>query len=166
MFNRERTQGTQKEIGMTTTDIMKLCDQVRESAYAIHQYHGNGYLEKVYENALANRLRKAGLKVEQQHRLIIHDEDGAEIGEYFADLLIEDELIIELKACKSIKDEHKAQLLNYLKGACKEHGLLINFGSYKFFIKKFARSTTNSLASKLPGILPPMFFAFLAFAVK
>ncbi len=67
MINRERTQGTQKEIGMNTTGIMELCNQVREIAYAIHQYHGNGYLEKVYENALANRLRKAGLKVEQQH---------------------------------------------------------------------------------------------------
>ena len=163
MINRERTQGTQKEIGMNTTEIMRLSDQIRETAYAIHQYHGSGYLEKVYENALAIRLRKAGLKVEQQHQLIIRDEDGTEIGEYFADLLIEDELIIELKACKSIKDEHKAQLLNYLKGAGKEHGLLINFGSYKFFIKKFARSTANGLASKLNGILPPVLFAFLAF---
>ncbi len=147
---------------MDTKKMMQLCDQVRETAYAIHQYHGNGYLEKVYENALANRLRKAGLKVEQQHRLIIHDEDGSEIGEYFAGLLIEDELIIELKACKSIHDEHKAQLLNYLKGAGKEHGLLINFGSYKFFIQKFARTIKPNPTTKLATLLPPV-FAFLAF---
>lgn len=147
---------------MTTDEMMKLCNTVRETAYAIHQYHGNGYLEKVYENALANRLRKKGLKVEQQHQLIIRDEDESEIGEYFSDLLIEDELIIELKACKSIKDEHKAQLLNYLKGTNKEHGVLINFGSYKFFIKKFARSPGTNIKSNLNSILPP-FFAFLAF---
>lgn len=147
---------------MTTDKIMKLSNTVRETAYAIHQYHGHGYLEKVYENALANRLRKTGLKVEQQHQLIIRDEDGSEIGEYFADLLVEDELIIELKACKAIKDEHKAQLINYLKGTCKEHGLLINFGSYKFFIKKYVRTSKTNLNTKLTSILPPA-FALLAF---
>ncbi len=52
---------------MTTDDIMLLCDQVRDTAYAIHVYHGNGYLEKVYENALVNRLRKAGVSVKQQY---------------------------------------------------------------------------------------------------
>lgn len=147
---------------MKTDDMMKLCNTVRETAYAIHQYHGNGYLEKVYENALANRLRKAGFKVEQQYQLKIRDEDGSDIGEYFADLLLEDELIIELKACTDINNEHKAQLLNYLKGAHKEHGLLINFGSYRFFIKKFARTPKKNLSNKLTSIIPP-FFAFLAF---
>lgn len=147
---------------MDTAEIMKLCNTVRDTAYAVHQYHGNGYLEKVYENALVNRLRKAGLDVEQQHRLAIKDEDGTEIGEYFADLLVEGELIIELKACTSINNEHKAQLINYLKGAGKEHGLLINFGSYKFFIQKFAKTVKNNTAAKLAGLIPP-FFALLAF---
>ncbi|RKX41778.1 MAG: GxxExxY protein [Verrucomicrobia bacterium] len=147
---------------MDTTEIMKLCNQIRETAYEIHRYHGTGYLEKVYENALAHRLRKAGLEVKQQHRLIVRDEDGAEIGEYFADLLVENELIIELKACKSIKEEHKAQLLNYLKGAGMEHGLLINFGSYKFFIKKYARRAKTNPITKLASLLLPL-FAFLAF---
>lgn len=146
---------------MNTNEIMKICDTVREAAYAVHQYHGNGYLEKVYENALSHRLRRAGLRVEQQHGITIRDEDGTEIGEYFADLLVEGELLIELKACKAIKDEHKAQLLNYLKGTGKEHGLLINFGSYKFFIKKFARTPTPT-PSNLVAILPPL-FAFFAF---
>ena len=54
-------------------DIMELCDKVRETAYAIHVYHGNGYLEKVYENALVSRLRKAGFNVKQQHPITIHD---------------------------------------------------------------------------------------------
>jgi GxxExxY protein len=146
---------------MNTDKIMALCDQVRETAYAIHEYHGNGYLEKVYENALVHRLKKVGLDVKQQHRLIIYDEDGTEIGEYYADLFIENELIVELKACKSITAEHQAQLIHYLKGAGKEHGLLINFGSYKFEIKKFAKS--KNPISKMTGLAPLLFFAISAF---
>ncbi len=64
-------------------DIMRLCDQVRETSYAIHVYHGNGYLEKVYENALVSRLRKAGFSVKQQRPITIHDEDGTVIGRSF-----------------------------------------------------------------------------------
>ncbi|MFA5688465.1 MAG: GxxExxY protein [Kiritimatiellales bacterium] len=145
---------------MNTTDIMALCDQIRETAYAIHQYHGNGYLEKVYENSLAHRLRKLGLDVKQQHRLIIYDEDGSEIGEYFADLFVESVLIVELKACRITTDEHKAQLLNYLKGARIAHGLLINFGSFKFSIQKFVKSDPCP-SSIFKNFLIP-FFAFLA----
>jgi len=146
---------------MNTKEVMALCDQVRETAYAIHQYHGTGYLEKIYENALAHRLKKLGLDVKQQHQLIIYDEDGTIIGEYFADLFIEDILIVELKACRTTTDEHKAQILNYLKGAKIEHGLLINFGSFKFFIQKFAKSDRRS-ASAIKTFLVPL-FAFLAF---
>ena len=145
---------------MNTDQMMEICNKVRDTAYAIHRYHGNGYLEKVYENALVHRLRKHGMDVRQQHRLSILDEDGTEIGEYFADLLIENELIVELKACKTILDEHIAQLLNYLKGSGIEHGLLINFGSYKFEIRKFARSNRPGRISQ---ISLPLFFAFLAF---
>lgn len=121
-------------------DIMKLCDLVRETAYAIHVYHGHGHLEKVYENALAHRLRKAGVAVEQQHPLTVYDEDGTTIGEYFADLLVERRLIVELKACRTIAEEHVAQILGYLRSAQMEHGLLINFGSFKFQMKKYALS--------------------------
>ncbi|RJP90151.1 MAG: GxxExxY protein [Desulfobacteraceae bacterium] len=128
---------------MNTADIMILCDQIRETAYAVHTFHGNGYLEKVYENALVNRLRKSGLEVRQQHPIAIYDEDGSEIGEYFADIVVNDALIIELKACKALTNEHQSQLLHYLKSTGMEHGLLINFGSYKFEIKKFARTQEN-----------------------
>ncbi len=148
---------------MTTDQIMALCDQVRETAYKVHQYHGNGYLEKVYENALVNRLRKAGLDVKQQHQLIIYDEDGTEIGEYYADLFIENELMIELKACKTTTHEHYAQLLHYLKGSGKEHGLLINFGSYKFQIKKFAKTDQPEKFPKIPSSPLSLIFAFFAF---
>ncbi len=120
--------------------INELCDIVRETAYAIHLFHGHGHLEKVYENALAHRLRKAGYKVEQQYPLTVRDEDGTILGDYFADLLVDGCLIIELKACKSLAEEHIAQILGYLKSSRIEHGLLINFGSYKFEIKKYVLS--------------------------
>jgi GxxExxY protein len=120
--------------------IKELCDFVRKTAYAIHIFHGHGHLEKVYENALVNRLRKAGIKVQQQHPLKVYDEDGTLIGEYFADLLVEGRLVVELKACRSTADEHVAQILGYLKSSKIEDGLLINFGSYKFEIKKYVMS--------------------------
>jgi GxxExxY protein len=120
--------------GMKTND---LCDKVRETAYAIHLYHGHGHLEKIYENALAHRLRKAGLNVGQQCPLQVLDEDGTILGDYLADLFVENELLVELKACKTLADEHTAQLLGYLKSSRRNHGLLINFGSYKFEIKKY-----------------------------
>jgi GxxExxY protein len=121
-------------------DIMSVCDQVREIAYAVHIYHGNGYLEKVYENAFAHRLKNAGFNVKQQHPIKIYDEDGTIIGEYIADIVINDLLLIELKACKTLINEHKAQMLHYLKATGIEHGLLINFGSYKFEIEKFIKT--------------------------
>ena len=117
--------------------IFELCGIVRETAYAIHLYHGHGHLEKVYENALAHRLRKQGLEVKQQHPIQVQDEDGTILGDFFADLFIEDLLAVELKAAKAIADEHIAQLLGYLKSTNIEHGLLINFGSQKFQIKKY-----------------------------
>jgi len=120
------------------TDMKELTDRVRQTAYDIHVYHGHGHLEKVYENALAHRLRKAGLQVKQQHPIQVFDEDGTLIGDYLADLLVEVDLIIELKAAKAIAPEHEAQILGYLKSSRMEHGLLINFGSYKFEIRKFA----------------------------
>lgn len=119
-------------------DIKQLADQVRQIAYEIHVYHGHGHLERVYENALAHRLAKAGFKVKQQHPIVVFDEDGTVIGDYIADLLIEDVLIVELKTAKTLAAEHQAQIIGYLKSARLEHGLLINFGSYKFEIRKFA----------------------------
>jgi len=118
-------------------DVKALCDRVRQIAYDIHVYHENGHLEKVYENALAHRLRKTGLDVKQQHPLKVQDEDGTLIGDYFADLLVEDVLVVELKTAKALGLEHEAQILGYLKSARLEHGLLINFGSPKFEMRKF-----------------------------
>ena len=120
--------------------INELCDQVRQIAYDIHIYHGHGHLEKVYENALAHRLKQAGLNVEQQSPIKVYDEDGTLIGDYFADVVVEKELIIELKTAKTLAPEHIAQIMGYLKSSRLEHGLLINFGSYKFQVRKFVLS--------------------------
>jgi GxxExxY protein len=126
--------------GVDRESILMLCGQVREVAYAIHVYHGNGYLEKVYENALVHRLTKAGTRVRQQYPMVIRDEDGTVIGEYCADLVVNDCLLVELKACKTLTNEHHAQILHYLSATGIEHGLLINFGSYRFQIQKFIRT--------------------------
>ena len=145
--------------------INEICDIVRQTAYDIHVYHANGHLEKVYENALANRLRKLGLDVKQQHPLKVNDEDGTEIGDYLADLVVDGRLIVELKAAKTIADEHVAQTLGYLKASRIEHGLLINFGSYRFQIRKYALSqgkVTEEGVSRL-GSLASCFFALFAF---
>lgn len=120
--------------------IKELCDIIRQTAFEIHVFLGHGHLEKVYENALAHRLRKLGLEVKQQSPVTVHDEDGAVLGEYFADLLVENVIIVELKTAKDISVEHKAQVLGYLKSSRLEHGLLINFGAYTFQIRKYAWS--------------------------
>jgi len=122
---------------MNDEDINKLCDKIRNIAYAIHVFHGHGHLEKVYENALLHRLLKNNIQAVQQHPITVYDEDGTVIGQYFADIFVENCLIIELKAAKTIALEHEAQILGYLKSSRIEHGLLINFGSYKFGIKKY-----------------------------
>lgn len=125
-------------------DIKALCNQVRQTAYDIHLYHGHGHLERVYENALAHRLRKAGLDVKQQWPLTVYDEDGTLLGDYLADLLVEGVLVLELKTAKALALEHEAQVLGYLKSAKLEHGMLINFGSPKFEVRKFVWSEDKS----------------------
>ncbi len=82
-------------------DTNALCDSYERPLIAIHVYHAHGHLEKVYENALVHRLRKAGLNVDQQRAVRVFDEDGTLIGEFFADLLVEGHLIVELKAAKA-----------------------------------------------------------------
>ena len=118
-------------------DIQCLCDIVRETSFDIHCFLRHGHLEKVYENALAHRLVKRGLNVCQQFPLKVLDEDGTLLGDYYADLYIENLLIVELKACKSVADEHVAQILGYLRSSRVEHGMLINFGAPKLQVKKF-----------------------------
>jgi GxxExxY protein len=118
-------------------DIFTLCDTIRETSFEIYKYLRSGHREKIYENALAHRLRKRGISVKQQQELRVFDEDGTLLGYLKADLLIEDRLICEIKGVRSLVDEHIAQLLGYLRASRIEHGLLINFGGPKLEIRKF-----------------------------
>jgi GxxExxY protein len=104
-------------------------------------YLSSGHGKTVATNhALVHWLRKAGLHVVQRAPIIVRDEDGTGLGEYFADLLVAGGIIIELKTAKALAHEHFAQILGYLKSTGFNHGLLINFGSYRFEIKKFIRT--------------------------
>ena len=123
---------------MEKNDVFKLCDVVRQTAYEIHKYLGPGHVEKVYENALAHRLQKQGIAVEQQHQSKVFDEDGELLGIFYADLFVDNQLIIEVKAVKLTTDEHVAQMLGYLYSSKIDHGLLVNFGGHTFQIKKYA----------------------------
>lgn len=98
---------------------------------------GAGFLEKVYENALAHELRKAGLAVVQQHGVSVMY-DGMVVGEYVIDLMIEQALLVELKATKALDEAHHAQCLNYLKASGMRLGLLLNFGKPRMEIKRVA----------------------------
>ena len=122
------------------TDIFALCDVVRETSFQIHSYLRHGHREQIYENALVHRLRKQGIRVEQQPEILVYDEDGTVIGHLKADLLIESRLICEIKGARSIVDEHIAQLLGYLRASRLEHGLLINFGGPRLEVKKLILS--------------------------
>lgn len=122
---------------MKESEINRLADTIRGMSFAAHTYFKNGFLEKVYENSLRNRLKKFGLKVDQQIPIPVIDEDGSVVGDYVADLIVENAIIIELKAVKSLIDEHIAQVLAYLRATEVRHGMLINFGSQKLQIRKF-----------------------------
>lgn len=126
---------------MTQKDpIFKICDEVRECSFALHNFLRHGHKEKIYENGLVRRLRLLGITVEQQPSLSVYDEDGTLLGDLNVDLLVANELVVELKAVKSLLNEHVAQLLGYLRASRKEHGLLINFGAPVLQIKKYALS--------------------------
>lgn len=125
---------------MQKQDIKQLCDVIREISFNIHCHLRNGHLEKIYENALVHRLTNNGIKVEQQYPLNVYDEDGTLLGDFYADLFVDNKLIVEIKACKALANEHIAQLLGYLRACQIEDGLLINFGAPKLQIKKYVLS--------------------------
>lgn len=117
-------------------EIFKLCDVIRETSFEIHKYLRSGFTEKIYENALAHRLRKQGVRADQQECVRVFDEDGTLLGLLRTDILIEQKLICEIKSCSSLVDAHTTQLLGYLRATRLQHGLLINFGGLKLQIKK------------------------------
>jgi len=125
--------------------IIELTNLIRQTAYDIHIHFGNGYLEKVYENALKHRLERAGHTVCQQVKMVVRDSDGFPVGNYEADLVVDASIIIELKTVKTLNGSHEAQLVNYLKTTGIRDGLLINFGAEKFQIVKKVCSQSNGI---------------------
>jgi GxxExxY protein len=105
----------------------EITGQIIKAFYNVYHILGYGFLEKVYENAMMIEMKKLGLVAAQQSRIGVYY-DGEIVGEYFADLLIESKVIVELKAAQQLAAEHEAQLLNYLKATNVEVGLILNFG--------------------------------------
>ena len=120
---------------MTDEEAKRVCDKIRQIAYDLHVYLGIGFLEKVYENALAHRLLKAGMNVQTQIPIQVRDEDGFVIGDYIADMIV-DGVLVELKSVSALLPAHTAQTINYLTATGIRHGMLINFGSSIFQCSK------------------------------
>jgi len=105
----------------------ELSAEIIKCFYKVYNTLGFGFLEKVYENALKLELLKNGLFVEKQMPITVFYDDHV-VGEYFADLVVEKKIIIEIKAAEALCEEHELQLINYLKATDYEIGLLLNFG--------------------------------------
>ncbi len=109
--------------------------RIIKAFYTVYNTLGYGFAEKVYRNAMALELRKLGLSVVRECPIEVYY-DGEVVGEYFADLVVADAVIVELKSVKALLDEHEAQLLNYLKATRYEVGLLMNFGPQAKFERR------------------------------
>ena len=134
------TDKTQRDNGSMSSEsnregINQLTEKLIACNYRVSNTLGSGFLEKVYENALAIELRNNGLKVQQQHPIKVFY-DGQAVGDFAADLLVESCVIVELKAVRTFDDVHSAQCLNYLKATNLKLCLLVNFGRPRVEIKR------------------------------
>ena len=120
---------------MTKDELDAVSEKIIGAAYKVSNTLGSGFLEKVYENALAHQLRKDGMKIEQQRPIKVYYDDVV-VGDYFADLIAEWIVIVELKTARRIEDIHLAQTLNYLKATGLKLGLILNFGRPRVEIKR------------------------------
>ena len=113
----------------------ELTSAIIACVYNVSNILGNGFLEKIYQNALLVELSAAGLSARSQYPIIVHYKNTV-VGEYFADILVNEHVILELKACNTLTPEHQAQCMNYLKATGLKVCLLINFGKSKVEIKR------------------------------
>ena len=109
-------------------DIDEICYKVIGAAMAVHRHFGPGYLEEVYKNALMVELEMLGVQSDKEVPIAVNYK-GVRVGDYRADVIIDNRLILELKAVTTINSSHEAQLVNYLNATGIEDGLLINFGA-------------------------------------
>jgi GxxExxY protein len=128
----------------------ELTGKIIECAYKVHKTLGFGFLENVYQNALLIELNKNGLKATKEFPIKVAY-DGQTVGDYWADILVEDKVILELKSVKEIHPAHEAQLTNYLKATCTEVGLLINFGESVEIKRKVFSSTPADVSPQEIG---------------
>jgi GxxExxY protein len=110
-------------------------EKIIQAFFTVYNALGYGFREKVYENALAIELRAMGFEVDQQHEIIVYYR-GQEVGEYYADFLVDKLIIVEIKASRYLVEDNEGQLLNYLKATTFEGGLLFNFGIKPEFKRK------------------------------
>jgi GxxExxY protein len=122
----------------------ELTGKIIGAFYTIYNTLGHGFLEKVYENALVLELCKQGMVAEQQKRIDVFYEEQR-VGEYFADIVVDGCVVLELKAADAIAPEHEAQLINYLKGTSLEVGLLLNFGPKPQFVRRIFTNDQKSI---------------------
>ena len=116
-------------------ELNSITEKIIGAAYTVSNTLGCGFLEKVYENAMFLELSKCGFSVIKQQPLPVFY-DNQVVGEYFADLIVEEEVIVEIKAIKDLNEIHQAQLMNYLTACNRRCGLLINFGKPRVEIKR------------------------------
>lgn len=135
---------------MTTDYLLKEeTDGIIAAFYDVYNTLGYGFLERVYQNALYQELKRRGFKCEAQYKVKVYFK-GQEVGEYFADILVNDHIILELKAVDTICREHELQLINYLKATKIEVGLLLNFGERPQVRRKlFTNDRKNNLRSSV-----------------
>lgn len=126
----------------------ELTDRLLNAAIEVHRSLGSGFLESIYETALAHELEKRGHKVERQKTIFINY-DGIQIGEHRLDLLIDSKIILELKACKAIEDIHLATARSYLKATGCKLALVLNFSETRLAIRRVVLES-NSASSALP----------------
>ena len=113
----------------------KLTEEIINVFYHVYNELGYGFLEKVYQNSMFFELKSRGFFVEAQKQIIVYFK-GVQVGEYYADLVINNLIIVELKAAETLAPEHECQLINYLRGTEMEVGLLYNFGKNPEFKRK------------------------------
>ena len=115
--------------------VETISQRVIRCAFEVSNSLGAGFLEKIYENALCVELKKNGIKFQAQMPVTVNYK-GFQVGEYIADIIVEDKLLLELKALGTLCRSHDAQVMNYLKATNLSVGLLLNFGKPKFGIKR------------------------------
>ena len=141
MSNQQRHVKLKKQFMLLHEE---LTDKILNAFYKVYNVLGYGFLERVYENAMVIELMNMGLNAVKQQKINVYYNESV-VGEYYADLLVEDSVILELKAAEAIIEEHERQLLNYLKATDKEVGLLLNFGKKPAFKRKVFQNVNKNL---------------------